>query len=83
MADRRVTKTGKSGGGNITALCGAWGRRNSNDAIKDIDDNVHTYYVQQPGTSRADVIVVNDTPRYLRSTPDTTSLNNLDKLPDC
>ena len=70
-------------GGNITALCGAWGRHNSNDAIKDIDDNGHTYYVQQPRTLRADVIVVNDTPRYLRSTPDTTSSNNLDNLPDC
>ena len=83
MADRIVTQTGKDSDGNITALCGPWGRRSSDDAIRDIDTQLHAYYVQQPGTPRTNVIVVDDTPRYLRSTADKTSANNLDNLPNC
>ena len=83
MADRQVTRTGKNTDGDITALCGGWGRSSSADAIRDIDNGTHTYYVQQPGTARSNVIVVDDTPRYLRTTPDSSSQNNLDNLPDC
>jgi hypothetical protein len=83
MADRRVTMTGKDDSGDITKLCGSWGERLKADAIVDIDFRAHTYFVQEPGTNRVEVIVVNDNPRYLRSTPDPNSSNNLDNLPNC
>ena len=46
MAQRHVKKTGKDPDGDITALCGDWGRRSKRDAISDIENDTHTYYVQ-------------------------------------
>lgn len=37
MASRRVTRTGKDRDGDITALCGHWGRANKAEAIRDIE----------------------------------------------
>jgi hypothetical protein len=83
MGDRQVTSTGKDSQGDITKLCGSWGECSKADAISDIDSGTNTYFVQESGTTRVDIIVVNDNPRYLRSTPDPESSNNLDNLPDC
>jgi len=87
MADRQVTATGKDKDGNITKLCKAgeaWSPRQKADAIRDIENGLHTYFVQKPGTSRVDITVVNGTTgKYLRSTADKSSKNNLDNLPDC
>ena len=84
MADRQVTATGKDPDGDITKLCGGWGSASKAQAIGDIESRTHTYYVQQPGTTRVDVHVV-DGPsgKYLRSDPDSSSKNNLDNLPNC
>ncbi len=83
MADRRVKQTGKDPEGDITALCGDWGRRVKTDAIRDIETNTHTYYVQEGG-QRTDIHVVDGpTGKYLRSDRDPSSANNLDNLPDC
>jgi hypothetical protein len=87
MADRAVRKTGKDKDGDITALCddgASWSPRRKADAISDIDDGVHTYYV--PWTSgRTEIRVVNDATKgkYLRTDRDSTTKNNLDDLPDC
>ena len=59
MADRRVTRTGKDRDGDITALCGVWGRTSTADAIREIDYRVHTYYVQDAYSRRANILVVN------------------------
>lgn len=88
MADRKVIKSRKDNDGDITALCNAnysWSPRLKADAINDIENNIHTYYVQQPGTSRSDIQVVNDRVKgkYLRTDPDGEADNNLDNLPDC
>ena len=87
MADRRVTASGKNRDGDITKLCSAgeyWSPRSKADAISDIENRYHTYYVQQPGTTRVEVRVVNEGGnRYLRTTADRSSKNNLDNLPDC
>lgn len=87
MADRRVTRTGKDGDGDITQLCNpgmAWSPRKKADAIRDIEHNLHTYYVQNPGGKRTDIHVVNGpTGKYLRTDPDNSEGNNLDELPDC
>jgi len=84
--DRRVKKTGKDKNGNITSLCNAgevWSPRSKADAIKDIDDKTHTYYVEEV-TPRVNVKVVTEgTTKYLRTVSDKTSKNNLDNLPDC
>jgi hypothetical protein len=87
MADRQVTRTRKDADGDITALCNpgsAWSPRFKADAISDIDSGGHTYFVQTPGTKRAEIRVVNGaTGKYLRTEPDSATGNNLDELPDC
>ncbi|MBF9052071.1 DUF3892 domain-containing protein [Roseobacter sp. HKCCD9010] len=83
------TKSGLSAhkDGDITKLCKsgeAWSPRQKADAIRDIENGTHTYYVQQAGTSRVNSTVVNGTTgKYLRSTADKSSSNNSDNLPDC
>jgi hypothetical protein len=86
MADRPVTKTGKDSQGDITRLCHPgehWSPRSKADAIRDIEQRLHTYYV--PWTSGRTEIRVVDGPRgkYLRTDRDNTTRNNLDDLPDC
>jgi len=87
MADRQITASGKDGDGDITKLCKSgetWSPRRKADAIRDIESGLHTYYVRQLGTSRADITVVNGTTgKYLRSTADRSSKNNLGNLPNC
>jgi hypothetical protein len=86
MADRRVTKTGKGIGSVITRLCNPgeyWSPRNKDDAIQDIDNGTHTYYVNVGG-NRVDVHVVKmNGSKHLRTDPDGKGKNNLEELPDC
>ena len=83
MADRRVTKTGKDKDGDITKLCGDWGSRLKDEAISDIELKLHSYYVNESGT-RSDVYIVNrNGKKHLQTTPDKSSRNNLDNLPNC
>ena len=84
MARRRVTKTKKDDDRDITALCGSWGQRTSSDAISDIDNNYHSYYVQDSQYRTADVHVVDGpTRRYLRTDRNSSCSDNLNTLPDC
>ena len=84
MAERRVTSTGKDHQGDITALCGSWGRTSKRDAIREIENRICTYYVQDRYSRRADVRVVNGpTGKYLRTDPNSSCSDNLDNLPDC
>ena len=87
MTDREVKQTKKDKDGDILALCNPgnyWSPRQKHDAINDIENNVHTYYVMWPGNKRTEIRVVNgSTGKYLRTDKDTTSKNNLDDLPDC
>ena len=86
MEDRKVTHTGKDTDGDIVRLCNSsvWGKVTKREAIQHIETRLHSYHVQQPGTSRVDVNVVQgSTGKYLRTDPDPSSSNNLDNLPDC
>ena len=84
MADRRVTGTGKDLHGDITALCGWWGRSSKANAITEIELGRHTYYVQDVYNHRANVQVVNGrTGKYLRTDPNALCSDNLDNLPNC
>ena len=86
MADRAVYKTGKDRDGDITKLCSenqSWSPRLKADAIRDIDNGTHTYYVPWKN-GRTEIRVVNDPDgKYLRTDRDSTNKNNLDDLPDC
>lgn len=86
MADRPVRKTGKNDEGDITSLCddgATWSPRYKADAIRDIENGTHTYYVPWK-TGRTEIRVVDgQTGKYLRTDRDSTSKNNLDDLPDC
>lgn len=86
MSDRAVRNTGKDAYGNITKLCDpgqGWSPRYKDDAIKDIESGLHTYYVPWK-SGRTEIHVVNGpSGKYLRTDRDNTSKNNLDDLPDC
>lgn len=87
MSERRVHKTGKDANGTITSLCApgeSWSPRQKDDAIRDIENKLHRYYVLLTDGRKVDVDVVNG-PRgkYLRSSWDGTKGNNLENLPDC
>jgi len=87
MTDRPVTETCKDSDGDILALCcpnHSWTPRYKADAIKDIENGLHTYHVPWKG-GRTEIRVVNDPQKgkYLRTDSDDTSKNNLDDLPNC
>ena len=87
MANRLVTRTGKDEDGDITSLCNStaeWSPRAKANAIRDIENEDHRYYVLD-GSQQVDVHVVNGASglQHLRTDPDKTSRNNLDDLPDC
>jgi hypothetical protein len=87
MAKRYVRATGKNTQGDITRLCNAgefWSPRSKADAINDIEQNLHEYWVNWANAPETKIRVVSgSTGKYLRTDRDTTSRNNLDDLPDC
>lgn len=89
MADRPVRKTGKDSEGDITSLCNdgsSWSPVSKAQAIRDIENGTHTYFVPW-NSGRTEIRVVVDSSvsggKYLRTDRDSTSRNNLDDLPDC
>ena len=86
MAERRVTHTDKDNDGDIESLANPgepWSPRASADAIRDIEQGLHQYFVHEE-SYRTDVHVVTSTEdgfKYLRTDADEASKNNLDNLP--
>lgn len=84
MTSREVTCTCKDKDGNITCLGGSWGQVDKDQAMDDIDNGTHEYWVPGRGGTKVQVHVVpNHAPPYLRTDPDDTTANNLDELDDC
>lgn len=87
MARRAVTQTGKDSQGDITKLCNpgeAWSPVLKADAIEQIDNKEHEYYVPWSDGIETDIRVVEgENGKYLRTDKDDTTRNNLDDLPDC
>lgn len=87
MARRRVTNTRKDSQRDITALCHPgmeWSPRGKADAIRDIENDLHEYFVRDNYGNESDIHVVNGpTGKYLRTDHDSSGRNNLDNLPDC
>lgn len=82
---RVVTSTGKDADGDIISLChagAAWSPRAKAAAIADIDGGNIEYRVKSQ-TGPLVQVVHGPTGKYLRSTADATSSDNLDNLPDC
>lgn len=84
MANLRVTGTGKDYFGDITSLCGGWGKTNKPVAIRSIELGLHSYYVQDIYGYRANVHVVKgQSGKYLRTDPNSNCSDNLSSLPSC
>ena len=84
MAELRVTRTGKDGHGDITALCGGWGPRvPKSRAIEEIEKGTHAYYVEEVSPRVYVKVIHGGSGKYLRTEADGQSKNNLDNLPDC
>ena len=76
--------TGKDRDGDITALCGTWGRVSKQTAIREIENRLHRYFVQDRLGRQANVIVVNGQyGKHLRTDPNSSCSDNLDNLPNC
>ena len=86
MGEREVTRSRKDADGDITALCNpgrSWSPRSKAWAIYDIETNTQRYYVNGHGGKVYVRVVNGPNGKYLRTTPDPRSGNNLDNLPDC
>lgn len=85
---RYVTQTGKDSDGDITALCNPssyWRKVSKNQAIHEIDNRINQYAVSVHGRE-VEVIVRRHSQtgmKYLTTSPDGYSPNNLDDLPNC
>lgn len=84
---RRVFRTGKDKDGDITKLCNSrqtWSPRLKSSAIADIEAGSIGYYVEDSRGNQAVVKVIKiGSTKHLTTTPDRSSENNLDNLPDC
>lgn len=83
---RKVIRTGKDRDGDITRLCNSgqtWSPRQKQDAIRDIESGVASYFVQWPEKATEVRVVDGPSGKYLRTDRDSTTRNNLDDLPDC
>ncbi len=87
MADRAVNRARHDSDGDVTAIGNpimAWSPRLKRDAIDDIENDVHTYYVPWKVSGRSEIRVVNGpNGKYLRTDRDDTPKNNLDDLDEC
>ena len=84
--ERRVRTSGKDKDGDITALCNSaegWSPRQKADAIRDIENGSIVYYVEEQSPRTIVQVVTEAGNKYLRTTRDTSSKNNLDNLLNC
>ena len=83
MADLQVTGSGKDQDGDITSLCGSWGRTSKAQAIREIEGRVHRYYVAEASPAVSVKVRTRGRTKYLTTEADGRSRNNLDNLPPC
>ena len=86
MADRLVLKTRKGYAGDILALCNldeSWSPRFKNDAIRDIENKVHNYFVEYEGEKFPIVVEFNKGSKYLITDNKSSSNNMLGKIENC
>jgi hypothetical protein len=85
--DRQVTKSRKDRHGDILVLCNPgteWSPRLKQDVIRDTETGLHTYFVRWADGQRTEIRVARGLAgKYLRTSKDDTTRNNLLDLPDC
>lgn len=85
--DRQVTRCRKDRHGNVLLLCNPgtdWSPRMKQDAIRDTEMGLHTYFVRwSDGQSTEIRIDQGPNGKYLRTTKDDPTRNDLEDLPDC
>jgi hypothetical protein len=80
VADRRVRQSGKNDEGDITSLCNTgewWSPRAKRDAISDIENGTHRYFVHEVEPPVWVRVIQTSTGKHLRTDADRTSRNNL------
>lgn len=80
---RQITHVIKDEDGDVIAVCHpgeAWSPRPTRSVVRDIQTAAHVYFTDVDGAV-SNLHVVEG--RYLRSSPDGTTSNNLDELPPC
>jgi len=86
VAKRRVIKKQADKNRDIIAVCNhmeIWSPKLKKDVIYDIENNIHTYYVEID-EKEIDIVVENESGRkHLITDPKQTSTNKLLDLPDC
>lgn len=84
---RQVTRSRKDPYGDILVLCspGApWSPRLKQDAIRDTETGLHTYFVRWPDGQRTNIEVAEGPiGKCLRANRYDSNINGLEELPDC
>ena len=83
MAKRNVERSGKDSDGDITKLCGSWGSTSKVLAIREIEASTHNYVVRVGRTEVKVLVKQGPSGKYLTTSPDGRTRNNLDDLPSC
>ena len=86
MARRRVTCVRRDSGRDTTDICNpdsAWSIRTKAQAIHEIENGEHVYYVESGGKETVIDVVDDPDGKYLRTRGDSTTKNNLDDLSTC
>ena len=84
MINLRVTRVGKEGNGNISSLCGSWGKVGKTAAVRLIKCSDVCFYVESPSGAGETVKVVERNGReYLETSHNRQKENGLAGLPPC
>jgi len=78
MADRQVKKSRKGFDGDILTLCNPgepWSPRFKNDAINDIEDGLHNYFIESRGERIAIFVSTNNGSKHLVSNTKNSTKN--------
>jgi hypothetical protein len=86
MADRLVTNTRKGYDGDILCLCNpkeSWSPRFKNDAIKEIENNIHNYFIISEDNQISIKVILKNGSKHLVAMDQSTNNNILDNLTNC
>lgn len=86
MTDRKITGSRKGYDGDILALCNpgkTWSPRFKNDVIRDIENNINSYFVEVNGKRIGVNIILKRGSKHLISDKQKTLNNILDDLAAC
>jgi hypothetical protein len=67
----------------IRAIGGSWGKHTQDDAIRNIESGIHSYYTIGGGSTANVIVAVHLGRKYLKTDADTTTRDNLLSLPEC